>query len=449
MQIIQAAHESVVKTVGHQQINADVAVRPLQFVFTWKVDDGVLYYNLLTREMVLLTPEEAAKAATLPPLREGWFFVPEAFDDRVFADQVRALFQLTRRQDKAITTYYIYTTSDCNARCYYCFERGIVKFPMSVATAEKTAQYIHDHAEGKEVLLWWFGGEPLYNVGVIDLICRRLTEMGVKFHSKMITNGYLFDAEMVRRAVSNWHLRRAQITLDGTEKVYNRSKHYIYQGVNAFERVLKNIELLLEANFSVHIRLNLSLKNGEDLLALSEILHDRYGVRKNLMVYCHALFDKTGKATAYTTDDYRQLYEQKKGLEKKLREYRLDGGVPILDKVLEINHCISDNPNAITILQSGQIVKCNNYFNSHFIGDLDSTSFDAKELQYYAAERPRIAACKTCGHFPDCHVPACCPSADPCTPWHRKEKDIHVHQQMYYSYALWKRENASQMDNGE
>ncbi|WP_028910927.1 radical SAM protein [Prevotella sp. AGR2160] len=448
MQIIQAAHESVVKTVGHQQINVDVAVRPLQFVFTWKVDDGVLYYNLLTREMVLLTPEEAAEAATLPPLREGWFFVPEAFDDRAFADQVRALFQLTRQQDKAINTYCIYTTSDCNARCYYCFERGIKKVPMTMATAERVARYIHDHAEGKEVNLFWFGGEPLYNVGVIDLICRRLTEMDVKFHSKMITNGYLFDAEMVRRAVNDWHLRRAQITLDGTEKVYNRSKHYIYQGVNAFERVLDNIGLLLQADITVPVRLNLSLQNGEDLLQLVDVLNDRFGGNRKIEVYCHALFNKTGKGSDYTAEDYRQLYEQQRTLEKKLRACRLDGGVPLLNNELKVYKCISDNPNAVTILQNGQFVKCNNYFNSHFIGDLDSTSFDAKELRFYAAERPRIAACKTCGHYPDCRVLACC-TCDPCTPWHRKEKDIHVHQQMYYSYALWKRENASQMDNGE
>ena len=113
---------------------------------------------------------------------------------------------------------------------------------MDSAVAEKTAEYIARHCGGKEVSLSWFGGEPLYNMEAIDIICRRLEDKSVAFHSKMISNGYLFDKEIVRKANEDWKLRNVQITLDGTEDVYNKTKAFIYKGINAFKRVIGTVQ---------------------------------------------------------------------------------------------------------------------------------------------------------------------------------------------------------------
>lgn len=69
--------------------------------------------------------------------------------------------------------------------------------------------------------LAWFGGEPLYNAQVIDLICNDLVERGIGYESSMISNGFLFDEKLIKRAAELWRLRQIQITLDGTEGVYN------------------------------------------------------------------------------------------------------------------------------------------------------------------------------------------------------------------------------------
>ena len=55
----------------------------------------------------------------------------------------------------------ILTTTGCNARCYYCYEKGIKPQAMDIETAEKVVMFIKDNYHNKPVHLSWFGGEPL------------------------------------------------------------------------------------------------------------------------------------------------------------------------------------------------------------------------------------------------------------------------------------------------
>jgi hypothetical protein len=130
----------------------------------------------------------------------------------------------------------------------------------------------------------------------------------------MTSNGYLFDAETVQRAKELWQLKNVQITLDGREKTYNLVKRYIYDNVNAFERVLKNIELLTAAGIHVAIRLNVDKHNIEEMLLLLPLLHERFGDNKYLSVYSHELFGER------SPEDNAALYEQRMQLEQLIAE---------------------------------------------------------------------------------------------------------------------------------
>lgn len=119
---------------------------------------------------------------------------------------------------------------------------------------------------GEKVGIQWFGGEPLFNKAVIDIICNDLTAKGVEYHSTMISNGYLFDDATVKQAVELWKLKRIQITLDGP---------------SSYQVVLANIERLLDAGVSVGIRLNMDNHNAENLMLLADELHERFAGRKH------------------------------------------------------------------------------------------------------------------------------------------------------------------------
>lgn len=173
---------------------AEAGLRWMTYVLPKRTQEGVLLFHTLTREL----------------------------KDKTYTDEVRFVLRNIQKPPEHVTGYSIFTTTDCNARCFYCFELGRSRMPMSEETAHKAAAYIADHCGGKPVRLSWFGGEPLFNRKVIDIICRDLQVRNVDYHSTMMSNGYLFDGETVRRAASLWKLRRVQITLDGTENVYNR-----------------------------------------------------------------------------------------------------------------------------------------------------------------------------------------------------------------------------------
>ena len=215
--------------------------RLMTYVVQQPVTDGLLLYNTLTCSLVLLTQDEAADITAQRELIDRWFLVPHGHDDRKLCRQVRQMAALLKPAAKAITYYTIFPTTGCNARCFYCFEKGTKPVTMTSETASKVVRYIVAHRGSETVHISWFGGEPLVNAKAIDQICTELSEQGVPFHSTMISNGYLFDADMVQRAKDLWQLQRVQITLDGTAQTYNRVKDYVYRDVNAFERVLQNM----------------------------------------------------------------------------------------------------------------------------------------------------------------------------------------------------------------
>lgn len=128
-------------------------------------------------------------------------------DDQKYADHVRFIRRTMQKKPEHITNYVIFTTTDCNARCFYCYELGRSRIPMSVETAHKAADYISAHCGGENVSIQWFGGEPLFNKNIIDIISSDLAAKGVEYTSIMISNGYLFDDATVKQAVKLWKLK--------------------------------------------------------------------------------------------------------------------------------------------------------------------------------------------------------------------------------------------------
>ena len=223
MQTILPPSGNTIKILGKPK-PAEHGLRWMTYVLAQPVEGGVLVFHTLTRALLLLTPEEYTAPDAVAELRSSWFRVPQEMDDMKYADRVRFIRRTMQKEPEHTTTYTIFTTTDCNARCFYCYEMGRSRIPMSAETAHKAAAYIAAHCGGEKVHLHWFGGEPLFNKQVIDIICTDLAEKGIVYESMMISNGYLFDGATVEQAVSHWKLKSVQITLDGTEEIYNRSK---------------------------------------------------------------------------------------------------------------------------------------------------------------------------------------------------------------------------------
>ncbi|MBO7371635.1 MAG: radical SAM protein, partial [Bacteroidales bacterium] len=387
----------------------------------------MLLYNVLTRAVVLLSPEEARmideNAAAVPELVAKWFAVPLSFDDRNLAREVRAVGKMLEKRPKGITGYTILTTTDCNANCFYCYEKGRRRIPMTGSTAQKVADFILRNSPGEKVHIRWFGGEPLYNKEVISLICGLLRDAKADYRSSMVSNGYLFDDETIAEAVSLWNLKKVQITLDGTEEVYNRSKAFIHAEGSPYRRVLENIHRLLQAGVRVNVRLNIDRHNADDLFDLVDILIARFGGNELFTVYSHSLFD-TGaaeSAVSHTDTQRKDLFETRIRLQEKLRK----GGIAVDHKLpdkLKLHRCMADSDANILILPDGHLGKCEHYSDDHWFGDLDSAERDERVLEEFKRLREEIDACSDCPFYPDCFRLALCDEAAHCYPEEREEK---------------------------
>ena len=170
MQTIQTSFGNILKILGKPK-PSETGFRWMTYVLSQKVDDGVLLFHVLTREMLLLTVGEYETPDSLEELREKWFRVPKDMNDMQYAEQVRFVCKIRQKKPENITKYTIFTTTDCNARCFYCYEMGRSRISMSADVAHKAARYMAQHCgEEKEVRLSWFGGEPLFNKEVIDFV---------------------------------------------------------------------------------------------------------------------------------------------------------------------------------------------------------------------------------------------------------------------------------------
>ena len=443
MQMISPANETVLailkrfKTTTEQQ-------RMICYCVETPVDDGVLLFNLLTRELVLLTAEEYANMGAIPELRDRWFLVPEDAKEKEYADLVRWVLSNRQKKSKNITGYTIFPTTDCNARCFYCFELGRSRIPMNEETALKTVQYIKDHCGGEKIHISWFGGEPLFNQRAIHTICDGLRREDVEFKSTMVSNGYLFEKETVKTAVENWNLHRVQITLDGTEQVYNKAKAFIYKEGSAYQRVLTNIGLLLEAGVSVQIRLNMDLYNAADLMKLVEELAERFGGRKGIHVYAHHIFKgNEAMADSHTEEEWAERTAAMIRLEDKIRDCGLESKAGI-SKTIRLNHCMADSGKSVTILPDGYIGLCEHFSESEFIGHIDREGFDEAVVKSWKERMPELPECVECVLYPECIQLKKCPNGGKCFPAMREERIRKLKRQMLNEYERWKSQQTSE-----
>ena len=443
MKLLQNYASPLVGPLKDQRFREGEPYRLMHFVVRQPVEEGLLLYNVLTRAVVLLTPEEARtmdeNAAAVPELVAKWFAVPSSFDDRNLAREVRAVGKMLEKHPQGISGYTILTTTDCNARCFYCCEKGRRKIPMTDRTARKAAEFILRNNPGEKVHLRWFGGEPLYNKGVISLICGLLRDAKVDYHSSMVSNGYLFDDETIDEAVGLWNLKKVQITLDGTEEVYNRIKAFIYAEGSPYRRVLENIHRLLKAGIRVNVRLNIDRHNADDLFKLADILIAKHGGNKLFTVYSHSLFE-TGpseSAVSHTDARRRNLFETRIRLQEKLKRGRIAIDHKLPDK-LKLHRCMADSDTNILILPDGHLGKCD--FSDEWVGDLESAERDEKKLTEFKRLREEIDACANCPFYPDCFRLTLCDEAAHCYPEEREEKLEETRQSLLSFYQKRKDE---------
>lgn len=418
MEYIIKEYAMVEKCLDSKDIDINAIYRLYRYSEIAEFDQNTVLYNMLTGALIILSKKEKDIIEKLPckylpemdELIRKNFLVTEDTNDKLLYNQVGNILSLFN--DKTITGYNILTTTACNARCFYCFEAGTKFIDMTDKVAEDVANYIIKNVKGKQkkVGIHWFGGEPLYNIKPIDIITDKLAENNIEYFSRMTTNGYLFNEEIIKKAKDKWNLKEIQITLDGTEKVYNRVKNYIYDNVNAFERVINNIGIILNNEIELKIRLNMDTYNKNDLKDLVDFLETKFGHNKYLHIYSHLLFENCGfnkkmrddDSYQKSSEDFKEFdnYIRSKGYYKKL----------MLPKLFRCDGCMASRDDTIMIMPDGHLGKCENYVDKEFVGSIYEDNMDMQIINSWKISRNTDPKCENCKYYPRCFVTAKCPN---------------------------------------
>lgn len=140
-------------------------------------------------------------------------------------------------------------TQKCNLRCEYCFgDGGEYKNIgiMSFEVAKRAIDFLYEHSRNtKDIVILFFGGEPLINFEVIKRSVGYCKEKDIlynkKTHYSITTNGTITDDEIVQFLRENNFL--VQVSIDGIESVTNANRFDIHRR-GAYSRILEGAKAL-------------------------------------------------------------------------------------------------------------------------------------------------------------------------------------------------------------
>lgn len=420
MNVIIQPDQKIMSEIGPQYKTEGKIYRLLHYITETNYEDSVIMFNHMTKSMIQLSKEERKNMLNLDGDREdflikSYFKIPENFNELEVVEELR------KRNKKIMTdnwldhpsTFTILPTTTCNARCFYCYESPMKKQPMRIETAKKVVEYIKKVAPTKNVGIGWFGGEPTFNTKVIDLISTELKNSGYSIRSSMISNGYLFNDELVTKAKELWGLNNIQITIDGTEEVYNKTKAYIYKTEeSAYRKVIENIKRLVAAEIKVSIRMNVGAHNYEDLKKVIIELHEEIGQSPYFGMYVHELFEQNGFTR--TPEERQEVFQKMEEMEDLLDSLGYDLETSLSFDIKGV-HCMVDSGNSVTINPDGTLGNCEHYidtFNWSHIDNPLEKNWDV--LKSWFVETKKTEICEKCPIRPACYKVHGCPDENIC-----------------------------------
>lgn len=374
-----------------------------KFVIKVDVQDGWMLYNTTTGSVIFIHNSEDLYKS-LDKLIEMYYYVPLSFNEVMWVNKLRSE-KSSSSNALFINSFTIFTTMDCNACCFYCYEKRLPRATMTDTIAKDLAKFIMKVSSNTPVKIRWFGGEPLVNTNAIDIICNTLNNNGAKFKSSMVTNGLLFTDSLISKAKILWKLKNVQITLDGTKDVYQKAKSYKGAIGNEFERVIDNISKLVEANIRVSIRINQGLYNTSDLIKLIDFLSSNFRGNKLVSVYNSLLFNENVEPNI---DLETERYKLFKKLQDKIIESDLFTRYP-LKRHLRYSHCMADNDSSVIITPKGDIGKCEHFTDQHLVGNIYDSILEYDEILRCKEQYKPTQKCFECPLYPQCVRIIVCP----------------------------------------
>jgi uncharacterized protein len=133
-----------------------------------------------------------------------------------------------------LKTLVLHVTDACNLGCRYCYygngdHAAVAREKMSPETAARAVDFLMEHSGNlKEVIIVFFGGEPLLNLELMRFIVadaqKKAMEKGIRVDFAVTTNGTLFTDKAIAFLREN-HIG-VTISMDGFETAHDRFRRF-------------------------------------------------------------------------------------------------------------------------------------------------------------------------------------------------------------------------------
>lgn len=356
---------------------------------------AVVTYDEDTCKTIETDLERIADEGVISELIAGGFMI----DDRI--DEVsRYLYSSEKKRMSPMNhlDITILPTTECNARCFYCFEKGLRFQSMEPSTAEKTIEFIKGHIGGKkELVIHWYGGEPTLELDIMKQITSGLRaycdENGIHYYAMMYTNGSLLDKAIP--CLDELAIKEVQVPIDGYGEIYEKRKAFAHHGCD-YDTLVGYCKQMLSLGIRLNVRINLDRNNLQSAKRLIEDLSQQFK-DGDYSIYLAQLSTRSQCSVFFTEDEYDTVV---KPLYDYLDSLMIGRHKSIRPRLIS---CYAPSPDSLVIGPDGNLYKC-----QHCVGDSNQVVGNVSEgvignEAYYSWCMFKIPIqCRECKYLPLC-----------------------------------------------
>ncbi len=311
--------------------------------------------------------------------------------------------------DSKILSITLLTTYDCNMKCTYCFEEGVIKKQtMSETTSLIIIQWLLRKLKTVRpavLRVLFYGGEPMVSKKSREtmlFIAKSLHEItsrkDMELDLRMITNGAVLPVDHIKKMV-RYGLKGIKVTLDGDETAHNRTRIF-KNGKGTFSAIIKNLTKI-KGLVPISIGCNYDEVNKKSVPALLDRLKAAGFEEAVESVNFKPIFqnlENAGKAQfdvcTFSDMDVTDIVRFKR--ETKDKGFMTREGI-------SLGPCEAARENSYTIDPQGKIYKCGGFVGREKfkIGDLHE-GLNEENTRFMTVDMWRSEDCLGCKYLPLC-----------------------------------------------
>ena len=306
--------------------------------------------------------------------------------------------------------FVIAPTLRCNYHCEYCFEMGRTSFSdMTEPVISAIPQFVERRMDGNSNLkclhVNWFGGEPLLGLNFVERLSTRLITLcrsrNIAYRGTLITNGRYLD-EKTAEILSQIGIKRIQISIDGTEDSYCRSKRATKDD---YLSTISNIAAAVRKGLPVVLRVNIRGNDFTSAYQLADLFFGEMSLSSKVKLYLAFVNEGDVKRRK---ESYAGFVEGEKNFVHYVYNKYSEGSYYNKLSFARGVSCSLSCLNNYCIGPEGELYKCEHHFGrkEYIVGSIFSKGMGSgcfsQEYERIIYASMRKEKCKGCKMFPIC-----------------------------------------------